>query len=122
MGLNGFNETIIPGAGGGGASCDNRLVPDGEVGVEYVERVAAAVGLRVWTRKHASQDEQLAPKHAAAVVGQRGNLPLSLGETREGKRGCVRGQGGRGVENQQEKPRMLGTSTMVHFQVCVSRM
>lgn len=61
------------------------------MGVENIERVAAAVRLWVWTWKHSSQHEELAPKHAAAVVGQGGNLPLSLGETGEGEED-VRGE------------------------------
>lgn len=82
-----LNQTILPWAGGGCVACYNRLVPDGEVGVEDKEWVAAAVGLWVWTRKHSSQHEQFSPKHAAAVVGQRRNLPLSLGGRERGG-GC----------------------------------
>lgn len=46
--------------------------------VEDVQRVAAAVWLWVWTREYSSKDEEFPAEHAAAVVGQRRNLPLSL--------------------------------------------
>lgn len=86
-----LDQTIVPWAGGRGLARYNRLIPDGEVGVKDVQWVAAAVGFWVWTRKHSSEHEQFTPKHAAAVVGQRRNLPLSLEETRKGGGGMKKG-------------------------------
>lgn len=78
-----FEKEIIPWAWGGAITRYNRLVPDGEVRVEDVQRVTAAVGLRVWTGKHASQHEQFTAEHAATVVRQGWYFPLSLRKTRE---------------------------------------
>lgn len=48
-----------------------------------MKRAAAAVGLRVGTGEHPSQDKQLPSEHAAAVVGQRRDLPFGLEGTRK---------------------------------------
>lgn len=79
-----LNQTIVPWTGGGRTPCYNGLVPDRDVGVEDVQRVTAAIRLWVRTRKHSSQHKEFTPKHAAAVVGQRRNLPLGL-EEKSGK-------------------------------------
>jgi len=75
-------QPSYPERGGGFVACHNGFIPDGEVGIEDVQWVTAAVGLRVWTREYPSEYEELTPKHTAAVVGQRGNLTLSLRERR----------------------------------------
>lgn len=76
-----LDQAIVPWAGGRCFARYDRLIPDGEVGVKDVQRVAAAIGLWVWTGKHSAEHEQFTPKHATAVVGQRRNLPLGLEET-----------------------------------------
>lgn len=81
-----LNQTVVPWTGGGRAPCYNGLVPDREVGVKDVQRVTTAIRLWVWTRKHSSQHKEFTPKHAAAVVGQRRDLPLGLEEKGGGER------------------------------------
>lgn len=46
--------------------------------IEDVKRTATAVRLGVGTGEHAAQHEEFPPEQAAAVVGQRRHLPLSL--------------------------------------------
>lgn len=75
--------SILPWAWGGAFPRYDRLVPDGEMWIEDVKRAAAAVGLRVGTGKHPSQHKEFPSEHAAAVVGQRRDLPFSLEGTRK---------------------------------------
>lgn len=46
--------------------------------IEDVKRTATAVRLRVGTGEYPSQHKEFPPEQAAAVVGQRRHLPLSL--------------------------------------------
>ena len=59
-------------------SINNRLVPDGHLRVEDVERVAAAIRLRVGAGKYSSKHNELSPEQCAAVIGQRRNFTLCL--------------------------------------------
>lgn len=51
--------------------------------IEDVKRAAAAVRLRVGAGEHPSQHKQFPSEQAAAVVGERRDLPFSLEGTRE---------------------------------------
>lgn len=52
--------------------------------IEDVKRTATAVRLRVGTGEYPSQHKEFPPEQAAAVVGQRRHLPLSLEGIGEG--------------------------------------
>lgn len=73
-----------------------------------MKRAAAAVGLRVGAGEDPSQHKQFPSEHAAAVVGQRRDLPFSL----EGMRKEDEGGGGiKKVNTDKHSPPPWSTSS-----------
>lgn len=79
--------------------------------IEDVKRAAAAVRLWVGTGEDPSQHKQFPSEHAAAVVGQRRDLPFSLEGTRKDDEGV--GGGIKKLNTNKHSPPPWSTSSSV---------